>query len=180
MESSVAKHKFSFDDTPGDSLVFTNIYEFNDEGNYISNQHIALQASGDDSKFFLRNCGLDVEFIRSWANKLDSLLNKAMHCKIQNQKGETKLLAEKLVVNPEANGGEQFLVNIEVHCNGDVDENSYPLENSLYTITSLELNSYANIATINLSGIEIKSSKLRDFANSMERFENSLREFDAV
>lgn len=78
-----------------------------------------------------------------------------------------KLEVHTFVFNEEDNSGESLSLLTKVLDNGDKDENSS------YLNQTITLNSYGNSVSLNLSGIQITPEKLRDLADQLEKFINN-------
>ena len=64
------------------------------------------------------------------------------------------------ILNPEDNGGETVAITIEIFDNGDFDGNS------IYTLSTVDLQSYGNSASMSLPNLDPQF--LRELANELE------------
>lgn len=72
----------------------------------------------------------------------------------------TKLGRVYKILNPEDNGGETVAITIEIFDNGDFDGNS------IYTLSTVTLQSYGNNASMSLPNLT--PTFLRELANELE------------
>lgn len=74
-----------------------------------------------------------------------------------------KLAMVSTVLNPESNGGEAIVLSVEIFDNGDA---AAGLQDGIFTIGSMTLNSYCNTSSMSLGSISPEI--LREFADKLE------------